>query len=279
MLDQDPSTGFSMRVVLKVVAAACVVAVLAGIGFFWWASSESNRMLSQTFQAHSVTFPVPFPLGTDGIAEGLTAQEGLQLEMDRALERGRHLVEARYGCAECHGTDFGGGVMVDDPAIGTILGPNLTSGAGSRTVGYRNADWDRIVRHGLLQDGRPAAMPSQDFQLMSDRELSDIIVYLQAQPPVDNEVPPVSWGPLGKVLMATGKLPLSADLIGSHDAPHTAYPPEADVTVEFGAHLAGICTGCHRADLSGGPIAGGDPSWVPARNLTPHADGLAGLDV
>ena len=28
------------------------------------------------------------------------------------------------------------------------------------------------------------------------------------------------------------------------------------------------------ADLAGGPIMGGDPSWPPAGNLTPHADGL-----
>ena len=29
-------------------------------------------------------------------------------------------------------------------------------------------------------------------------------------------------------------------------------------------------------NFSGGPIAGGDPSWPPARNLTPHETGLAG---
>ena len=46
--------------------------------------------------------------------------------------------------------------------------------------------------------------------------------------------------------------------------------------MEFGEHLAGICTGCHRENLAGGPIAAGDPSWAPARNLTPHSDGLAG---
>jgi mono/diheme cytochrome c family protein len=48
------------------------------------------------------------------------------------------------------------------------------------------------------------------------------------------------------------------------------------VTVEFGRHLAGPCMGCHGPDLAGGPIAGGDPAWVPARNLTPDPTGLAG---
>ena len=49
----------------------------------------------------------------------------------------RHLVEARYGCGECHGRNFGGGVMIDNPAIGRLLGPNLTTGKGSVTSGFR----------------------------------------------------------------------------------------------------------------------------------------------
>jgi mono/diheme cytochrome c family protein len=34
--------------------------------------------------------------------------------------------------------------------------------------------------------------------------------------------------------------------------------------------VATTCTGCHRADLSGGPIAGAPPDWPAARNITPH---------
>lgn len=61
-----------------------------------------------------------------------------------------------------------------------------------------------------------------------------------------------------------------------HFAPHSPLPPPAQVSVEFGRHLAATCTGCHGPELAGGKIAGGDPSWVPAANLTPHAEGLAG---
>jgi cytochrome c553 len=118
-------------------------------------------------------------------------------------------------------------------------------------------------------------MPSVDFQRMSDQELSDIVAYIRSRPSRDHEVPRPRLGPLGKVLVATGKFALSADAIPA-DRPHDAMPPAAAPTAEFGGHLAGVCMGCHGADLAGGPIVGGDPSWPPARNLTPHRDGLAG---
>ena len=110
---------------------------------------------------------------------------------------------------------------------------------------------------------------------MSDHELSDIVVLVQSQAPVDANVPKAALGPVGKVLLATGKLVLSADLIAAHgDAPHAVNPPESAPTAEFGRHLAATCMGCHGQDLAGGPIVGGDPSWPPAANLTPHPEGL-----
>jgi hypothetical protein len=49
-----------------------------------------------------------------------------------------------------------------------------------------------------LRDGRPAVMPSDDFQHMSDQELSDIISYIRSLPAVDNTVPKSTFGPLGR---------------------------------------------------------------------------------
>jgi mono/diheme cytochrome c family protein len=266
-----------MKTVLKVAVALLAVLALAVVGVYVWASVASNRVMSQTLEAHTVDFPVPFPPGADDIPEPDAFEtETREIAMARAVERGRHLVASRYVCTECHGATFGGGVMVDAFPIGRILGPNITTGQGSRTLNYTPADWDRIVRHGILPDGRPAAMPSEDFQLMSDQELADIVAYVRSLPPVDNEVPPPSLGPLGKFLVATGELPLSATLITSHHSPHPEYPPPTEASVEFGRHVAGVCTGCHRQNFSGGPIVGGDPSWVPARNLTPHSDALGG---
>lgn len=261
--------------------AALILVVGAG---FAWASASANSKLNQVFTTHEVDFPVPMPVKRvpadpeegEEDAEGQTDWEALALE--QAIERGRHLIQARYACADCHGANMGGGVMVDDPAMGRLLGPNLTTGEGSVTLDYSVADWDRIVRHGIRKDGRPALMPSEDFMAMSDQELSDIIAYIRSLPPVDHAVPESTLGPVGKLLVAAGKFPLSVYLIDDHERAHRAEPPEAAVTVEFGNHLAMPCTGCHRQNFEGGTIVQGPPDWAPARNLTPHEDGLAAYD-
>ena len=278
-----------MKTALKALGGLVLVLVLALGALQGWAAWKNSSILGRTIETHTADFPVPFPLSEDEVAtltaeleaDGMDAEAMAAVDLDsvalaRALERGQHLVEARYGCADCHGTDFGGGVMVDAAIMGTLLGPNLTTGEGSRTLEYTAADWDRIVRHGVLPSGGPAVMPSIDFLRMSDQELSDIIAYIRAQPPVDEAVPGRTFGPLGRVLMATGQLGLSADIIPTHTADHLPVPPPAEPTAAFGQHLAGVCTGCHTVSLAGGKIAGGDPSWAAAANLTPHEDGLAG---
>jgi mono/diheme cytochrome c family protein len=266
-----------MKTLLKFVAIAFALVILAGAAVYVWASVATRRILAQTFQTHEVDFPIPFPVDPAEVtAMALSDAAARQLALQRAVERGQHLVTARYTCPACHGGNFGGGVMVDAFPIGSLLGPNLTLGAGSRTADFKPRDWDRIVRHSVLRDGHGAVMPSEDFQYMSDQELSDIVCYIRSLPPVENTVPKSSFGPLGKVLVAAGKLRLSAAMLASHTAPHPVRPPDEAVSPEFGRHLASVCMGCHGPDFSGGPIAGGDPSWPPARNLTPDATGLKG---
>jgi mono/diheme cytochrome c family protein len=168
--------------------------------------------------------------------------------------------------------------MVDAPHPSAgCWGRTSRAGVGSRTASFTPADWDRrrAARHAA---GR-AALGDAGAGLPARcriEELSDIISYVRTQPRVDSAVPPRALGPMGKLLLATGKFVLAADIVESHDAPHPEAPPPAAVTIEFGRHLAGPCMGCHGADLAGGPIVGGDPAWVPARNLTPDATGLAG---
>jgi len=263
-----------VKLFLRILATLVGLVLVVGLGTYAWASWASSKVLSRTFTVHSVDFPIPFPLDTGDVARlRIDTDSAQRLALAQAIDRGKHLVESRYVCIECHGPDFSGGTMMDVPLIGRFLGPNITAGTGGRTGAYAAGDWDRIVRHGVRPDGTPATMPSDDFKLMSDQELSDIVAYVRSRPTADKEVPPVSLGPLGRMLVATGQFKLSADMIESHDTPHRVAPPEATVSVEFGRHLAGVCTGCHQADLAGGKMVGGDPSWVPAANLTPHETG------
>lgn len=301
-----------MKKILKFLGIGLGVLLVAVIGIYAWASSTTADLLAVEYETHRVELAVPMPLSPDEIAaireERLAAIAGAELvasvgagvpavpvpgtevaepidplagvdldkiALDRAVERGKHLVSARFVCVECHGADFGGGTMVDDPAMGAWHGPNLTTGKGSVTLAYTSADWDRIVRHGVRGDGTAAVMPSDDFVGMSDRELSDIVTYIRAQPAVDKQMAPRTIGPISTMLLATGKLPLAANHVQA-DASHPLLPPDVSDPIAFGKHLSQICTGCHGAGLNGGPIAAGPPDWPAARNLTPSADGLKG---
>ncbi len=269
-----------MLKVFKIVGAVIGVLLVVSVGTFLWLSSSAEAKLAQKPVVHESNFPIPMPLSEEEIAElsrdgeRPSDEELAKIALDRAIERGKHLLTARYACADCHGADYGGGTMVDDPAMGSLLGPNLTSGKGSVTKDYTAADWDRIVRHGIRKDGRPALMPSEDFLAMSDRELGDIVAYIGAQPPVDKDVPESTLGPVGKILVATGRFRLAYETVDDHAKAHSTEPPRAEESVEFGKHLAQVCTGCHRKDLAGGPIVQGPPDWPAAANLTPHEQGL-----
>jgi mono/diheme cytochrome c family protein len=276
-----------MKTLLKIVLWLVILVVVGAVGVYAWASHRDSTLLSQTIQTHRVDFPIPFPL-TDQEVQAVrderaaagqpapTDDDLTTLARAHARARGEHLLQSRYTCQACHGQNFGGGVMVDAFPIGTLLGPNLTTGRGSRTLQYKPSDWDRAVRHGVKPDGTPSVMPADDFQAMSDQELSDIVVYIRSLPPVDADIARPKLGPLGTVLLAFGKIPLAADVIPNHERAHATLPPEPAVDLAFGEHLSHVCSGCHHADFSGGPIPGGDPSWPPSANLTRHADGLAG---
>jgi mono/diheme cytochrome c family protein len=282
---QRTKAGKVVRVVGGVLGA---LVLLAGAGLLS-ASLKVSALLSRQFASHHVDIPVPNPLtdeelaalraertaaGAEASGDPLAGVDLTKLAAERAIARGKHLVDARYGCNACHGADFAGGLMLDDPAIGVLRGPNLTGGKGGLPADYSMADWDRIVRHGIKRDGTPAVMPSQDFFMMSDQELSDIVAYIRSRPNVDAEVPAPSFGPVGKVLLALGKFPLSADMLPDHQRAHERVAPRAADTAEFGAHLAATCTGCHRDNLAGGPMPFGPPSWPAAANLTRDESGL-----
>jgi len=189
---------------------------------------------------------------------------------EASIQEGARLVAIR-ACSECHGDHFEGQLLFEDPAMGAFYPRNISGGKGSRTGSFTAADWDRAIRHGIDQDGKPLKlMPSTDYARISDEDLALMIAYLESLDPVDNSPPITSLGPLGTVLVATGLFPYAAAEI-DHDSP----PPVSvsrEVSAEYGAYLAAVCTGCHKPDFSGGSQLGAPPDSLPPANLTPAGD-------
>ena len=192
-----------------------------------------------------------------------------------AIARGQHAARIR-GCTDCHGGDYGGGVFLDDPAMGRLIATNLTTGEGGIGRDYSDADWVRAIRHGVGPEGRALLfMPSYEYYPMGDADLGSMIAYLKSLPPVDRQLPASKVGPLGRALMLAGEFPLLPAEMIDHDAPRSA-PPAAGPTVEYGAYLAATCTGCHGPNYSGGKIPGTPPVFPAAANITPHETGIQG---
>lgn len=196
---------------------------------------------------------------------------------DPALaEQGRHLARSR-GCVDCHGDDLAGKVVLDEMPFGRIVGDDLTRLPPGHENGSAHERLFRALRHGVDLDSRPLLMmPSLEYSHLSAREIEALAAYVDTLKPIDRKLPQSSLGPLGRALLAFGQLDngfISADKI-DHDAPTPPAPPPTG-TVEYGRHLAQLCTGCHRADYAGGPMPHA-PDKKPAANLTPHSAGLAG---
>lgn len=192
-----------------------------------------------------------------------------------AIARGRYLGEAVLACTECHGRDLGGTMFIDAAPMGKLAAPNLTRGRGGVGNRFTGRDWDRAIRHGVGSEGQGLLiMPAESYTHLTDGELGDLVAYLTSLPPVDREFPPRSLGPITRMLLATGR-PIQPAAYVDHGVARREAAPEG-ATVERGAHLVEIsgCRACHGQDLTGGKIPGADPSWPPAANLTPHAEGL-----
>lgn len=188
-----------------------------------------------------------------------------------AIAEGQRLFSIR-GCLDCHKADGGGGEFINDPLLGRISASNLTTGQGGVGGGYGDSDWVRAIRHGVGLDGKPLwVMPSQEFNVINDRDLGAIIAYIKSLPPVDREKSPDSLGPLGRILLVTDQIPVLPVEFIVHDAPWPV-TVEVAVTKEYGAYQAQTCTGCHGATLSGGPIPGVPAEPPYPANLTPDAE-------
>jgi cytochrome c553 len=276
-----------MKKALKILGWVVAVIVVLVIAVGIWMYFRANAYYDQRWSPHAVSFAVPFPLSADELtalrqerlAAGAPKTDPLAgvdlqaLARDRAMERGRHLIETRLGCNTCHGEDFGGRVVIDSPMVGYWAAPNITMGDGSVVKAFGVKEWDYAVRHGIRHDLRSSSMPSNEFLNLSDHELSDVILYIHSRPPVNRRMDPVRIGPLFAFMVVTDRDSSLVAFAVDHQRAHAVEPPLTAPTVELGKHIAQVCTSCHGPTFSGGSMHG-DPNMPVVANLTPHETGL-----
>lgn len=185
-----------------------------------------------------------------------------------SLQEGKRIFQYR-GCEACHGEHLQGLVYLENPAIGQVITPNLSSGAGGIGAQRSDADLLRAIRHGLRPDGSPLLfMPSTEFYFLSDTDLGKVVAYVRSLPPVDNKMPPSALSFSGFLVMNLTQAItfLPAELI-PHD--QSAPPaPQPGLSLAYGEYLALSCKVCHGLGLSGGEIPAFPAEWPATSNLT-----------
>jgi mono/diheme cytochrome c family protein len=239
--------GIWIRRTLIAVVSLLVLAVLAVAALVWMGDRKRER---------TVELPaLRSPAFVDDAA---------------ARERGAYLYGSR-GCGECHGADGAGRLFVDDGKGMKVKGPAIHSGPSSVTVGYTPQDWDRIVRHGVKRNGRPAiVMPSEDYNRLTDADFAAVVAYVRALPPAGGGAAVVELPLPVRALYGAGYVQDAAAKI-DHSLPVQQVVPEG-VSLEHGRYVANTCLGCHGPQLAGGPVPGGPPDWPPAARLNKGPD-------
>jgi mono/diheme cytochrome c family protein len=232
-----------MRLAGSVLLALAIIAAFAFAGAVW----TGERRLGRTVDVRVV----PVPYAKDAAA----------------LKLGKYLFETR-GCAECHGEDGRGIVFIDAPNGMYVKSPNITRGKGGVVADYNEGDWVRAIRHGVNPKGHAlVAMPSEDYSRMSDGDLAALVAHVRSLASVPGESAVIRLPAMVKALYGVGVIRDAAEKIDHRRPPAQGVPPAP--TSEYGAYIATMCTGCHGATLSGGPIAGAPPDSPPAADLTP----------
>jgi mono/diheme cytochrome c family protein len=217
------------------------------------------------------------------------------------IERGEYLVFGPAHCVECHTASvetferyvatkerppLAGGMPFAVPPLVTLYPKNLTPDPETGIGRYSDGQIARLLRYSVRADGHASVQPLMPYGSMSDDDLTAIISFLRAQPPVRRHVPDAEWTLTGKVVRSLS--PVFEPRTGVQ-APKTS--PAEQPTLERGEYLArsvGNCEGCHSPrsqvtfQLSGPEFSGGAPMeprplpgvdrtmWYQPPNLTPR---------
>lgn len=232
-----------MKLILKILGVLVGLIVLVFVGFNFKFSSMGNK----SFQAEAYDFSIDEEMKTADIALG------------------ERIFQVRISCTDCHGADLGGKMVMDNPAMGTIYGANITP---FTLKDWTDTDIARAIRYGIHKNGKSLMfMPSFEFSELSKGDIASLVAYIRSVPPVERPTHQNKYGPVAKILSVLGKMPVMFPAYFVDHKKGFAKKPEEGPTRDFGKYLASSCVGCHGDNYKGGPIPGGDPSWPHASNI------------
>jgi mono/diheme cytochrome c family protein len=113
----------------------------------------------------------------------------------QTLARGKYLSIAS-DCAACHtntgaAKPFAGGLAISSP-VGKIYAPNITPSTRGGIGNYTEAQFERVLRHGIRGDGANLypAMPYGSYAVFTDTDVQALFAYFrESVAPVDEPAP------------------------------------------------------------------------------------------
>jgi len=203
---------------VRVLAAAGVIALIAAVACVYLVTRQQVQLRAA---------------GRSGVAPSRARA---------SVERGAYLYQTAGRCAQCHASDLGGAYVLNSRLVAILWGPNLTRGNPPVGSGYSDADFERAIRRGLRPDGmRLLMMPSLDYARMSDDDVASLIAYVRSAQPVERSAPSFELGPLGRLMLLSGRLSFDSDRI-----PDAAPPAVPEPAGAYQARIGG-CLRCHGA--------------------------------
>ena len=217
-----------MRKAFRLVGYGIGAVLLIALLFALWAWFASSRVLGRVHEA------APERLARPTAAQ--LADAGRQARIN--------------GCVSCHGDRLEGRMMFDGGPFAKVWAPNLTELA-ARTSDQQLAQG---IRQGIGHDGRALfVMPSPMYSRLSSQEVAALIAWIRAQPRHGEAVSPIQWGPVGRVVLALGKLPSAIDRMEEF---RIRQPFDTGPEHQAGRRIAAnVCSECHGPDLAGGEPA------------------------
>jgi cytochrome c553 len=150
------------------------------------------------------------------------------------VAEGARLASA-LGCRGCHGPQGNGRLIAEVPGVIHVAPPALAP----IVAGYSDGELARLIRHGIKRNGQGAfIMPVEGHSNVADADLARIIGWLRTlQPSAADRSDGLSFGPLGRLAVLTGKLKPEVS-----EAVHAPAKRPADT----GRYIADtVCAGCH----------------------------------